>query len=206
MSALTDQEITRIEALALLEQLRSQGPQADRLAFWNGRLSKDEDRQRAFADAFDRLGVEAFNGGDPRRAQDCFFACFVLRLAIVTRYPTDRAAIRDFASAEDLLGIASLELGNLGPAETMLAEALKYRAGLHRDEPSDAHAACLYGVALWHMATLARAKGDPAGESDWAEQARRHLVEVDRSWPNVSFIRDELSTVEKRLREIANSL
>jgi hypothetical protein len=186
----------------MLDQFLALGATESTVEFWQGRLPDDEAHRRGLADAFDRIGVDAFNNGNPAGARNAFWPLFLLRLAIVKEHPGDRAAIRDFASSEDLLGLASLSLGNLAPAEEMLSEALSYRRGLSRDDPSDAHAAYLYGVALSHMSQLARAKGDTMAEADWARQARDHLAEVDAAWPGVSLIADELAAVQSRLAEM----
>ncbi len=198
---MTDPDAARAEALSLLDRFRARD--IDTTEFWRANLPAEEACRRALAEAFDRIGVEIFNHDDAAGARDAFWPLFLLRLEIVKAHPDDRADIRDFASAEDLLGQALLALGNLGPAEEMFGEALKYRGGLSRDDASDAHAAYLYGVALWHMARLARAKNDAAAELDWVTQARDHLAQVDAAWPGVSFIVDELAETRQRLAELS---
>jgi hypothetical protein len=193
---------SRIEAQSMLDQFLTLGVTESTMEFWQGHLPDDEAHQRGLADAFDRIGVDAFNNGNPTGARDAFWPLFLLRLAILKQHPSDRAAIRDFASSEDLLGLALLSLGNLEPSEEMLSEALSYRRGLFSDDSSDAHAAYLYGVALAHMSQLARAKRDPVAEAKWARQARDHLTEVNAAWPGVSLIADELAAVQSRLAEM----
>lgn len=198
--AVSDAMRRKVEAL--LGAFERREPHQDAQAFWQGRLPHDKPEQSELAEAFDRTGVDLFNRGDAQAALGAFWPNFLLRLELVRREPADRGAIRDFASAEDLMGVACLALGRLEPAETMLSEALTYRRGLFRDDPADAHAAYLYGVALNHMGQLARAKGEVALEQDYMRQARDHLVEVDRTWPRVSFIEVELAQVRERLDEI----
>jgi hypothetical protein len=190
--------------LALIDQFRLRDPAEDAMAFWEAWLPKGKTDAElgALADAFDRIGVGLFNQDEIERSLDAFWPNFLLRLDLVKRNPGDRGAIRDFASSEDLMGMALIRLGKLGPAEEMLSEALSYRRGLHRDEPSDAHAAMLYGVALGHMGRLERAKGNAVRERSLTVQARDHLVVVDEAWPSVSFIEMELAEVEQRLLEI----
>jgi tetratricopeptide (TPR) repeat protein len=192
----------RQKAGSLLAEYNRQGSAEHARAFWNGRFPEGEREQSELAEAFDRIGVDLFNRADTKAALNAFWPNFLLRLEIVTRNPADRGAIRDFASAEDLLGLACVSLGKLETAEEMLSEALNYRRGLFRDDPTDAHAALLYGVALSHMGRLERAKGNGANERDFLGQARDQLVAVDRSWPRVSFIEEELAEVMDRLKAI----
>jgi hypothetical protein len=199
---LNDVDKCRIEARSMLDQFLALGATQSTMEFWQGRLPDDEAHQRELADAFDRIGVDAFNNDNPAGARDAFWPLFLLRFAIVKKHPSDRADIRDFASSEDLLGLALLSLGNLGPSEAMLSEALSYRRGLFSDDPADAHAAYLYGVALLPMTQLARAKRDTVAEADWARQARDHLAKVNAAWPGVSLIADELAAVQSRLTEM----
>jgi tetratricopeptide (TPR) repeat protein len=194
-----DSDALRGEALGLLDLFQVEdAPNSD---FWEKRLPTEVDRQRSLAEALDRIGVEAFNDGNTKAARNAFFLLFLLRLALVKREPDSRGALRDFASSEDLLGLATLEMGNLVPAEELLSEALTYRRGLYQDEPTDAHAAYLYGVALWHMARLERAKSSSTRELEWAQQADEHLAKVDASWPGVPFIVHQLAEVRQRLAE-----
>jgi tetratricopeptide (TPR) repeat protein len=178
-------------------------PGADK--FWADRLPRDEGVQQALAGAFDAIGVAAFNDGDAGGARDAFWALFLLRHDIVNRRPTDRAAIRDFATAEDLLGKSLLKLGNPEAANDLLGEALKYRRGLFSDDPADAHAAYLFGVALWRMAELSLAMGRATEELEWARQAREHLTWVDTQWPGISFVAAQRAEVEARLQSIASA-
>src|SRR3954470_19787777 len=96
----------RQRAVLLLEKFARRNPSEPTMAFWDVELHSDEHEEAELADAFDRHGVELFNGGDPQAALDAFFPNFLLRLKIVQRHPADRDAIRDFASAEDLMGLA----------------------------------------------------------------------------------------------------
>jgi hypothetical protein len=188
----------RAEAAALMSAFRGGGSSAE---FWPARLPVAPERQEALSWAFDAIGVEAFNAGDAVTARDAFYPMFLLRLELVKRSPSDRAALRDFASAEDLFALALIALGHLKPAEDLLTEALSYRRGLTTDEPEDAHAAYLCGVALNHMARLERAKGDVAATERWLREAETQLVDVDRRWPGISFVVTELADVRASLRE-----
>lgn len=183
----------RQRAVLLLEKFARRNPDEPIMAFWDLELPNDEHEQAELAEAFDRHGVELFNRGDPQGALDAFWPNFLLRLSIVHRHPADRGAIRDFASAEDLMGLACIALDKLDVAEQMLSEALTYRRGLFQDDPSDAHAAYLYGAALNHMGRLEHAKGNVVPALGYYRQAREHLFEVDRRWSGVSFIEMELA-------------
>lgn len=189
-------------ATLLLEEFSRCSPGENSQAFWEDRFPADEREQTELAEAFDRHGVALFNGGDTQAGLTAFWPNFLLRLKVVTRHPTDRGAIRDFASAEDLIGIACIALNKLSAAEDMLTEALSYRRGLFQDDPSDAHAATLYGVALSHMGRLEQAKGNDASALTYLTQARDHLVEVNKMWPGVSFIEMELAEVMTRLKAV----
>jgi uncharacterized RDD family membrane protein YckC len=186
-------------ATLLLDEFNRSKPGENSQAFWEDRLPTEEHEQSELAEAFDRHGVALFNRGHTQAALNAFLPNFLLRLKIVTRHPADRGAIRDFASAEDLMGLAFIELNKLSKAEEMLTEALTYRRGLFQDDPSDAHAATLYGVALSHMGRLEQAKGNNAPALTYLTQARDHLVEVNKMWPAVSFIEMELAEVMTRL-------
>jgi hypothetical protein len=148
------------------------------------------------------MGVDLFNRGEIQAALNAFWPNFLLRLEIVRRHPSDREAIRDFASAEDLIGLACISLQKLATAEEMLSESLRYRRGLFEDDPSDAHAAFLYGVALSHFGRLERAKGDDVSAMTYYRHARDHLIEVDKAWPDVSFVELELADVVERMEAI----
>jgi|1186.fasta_scaffold262890_1 tetratricopeptide (TPR) repeat protein len=190
------------QAVLLLEKFARRDPGEPVMAFWDVELPDDEHEQAELAEAFDRHGVELLNRGDAQRALDAFWPNFLLRLSIVRRHPADRGAIRDFASAEDLMGVACIALGKLDIAEKMLSESLTYRRGLFQDDPSDAHAAFLYGAALSHMGRLEHAKGSVAPALAYFSQARDHLFEVDRRWSGVSFIEMELAEVVEWLQAI----
>jgi tetratricopeptide (TPR) repeat protein len=197
-------DAVRSTALTLLDQFHLRDPAQNAMDFWELWLPKGKTDAElgSLAEAFDRIGVDLFNNDDVGQALDAFWPNFLLRLDLVKRNPADRGAIRDFASAEDLMGLALIKLDKLQPAEEMLSEALTYRRGLYRDDSSDAHAAMLYGVALGHMGRLERAKGNPAEERAFVQQARDHLADVNRTWSGVSFIEMELADVEERLKEI----
>lgn len=195
-------EITLQRAASLVREFRQVNRGDDPMTFWEDRLPKEPSAQSELAEAFDRAGVALFNEGKVEDAMDAFWPNFLLRLEIVKRQPADRGAIRDFASAEDLIGLACLELGKITIAEQMLSESLSYRRGLFNDEPTDAHAAYLYGVALNHNGRLQRAKGDKHLELETLKLARAHLIAVDKAWPQVSFIEDELKDVTERLLEV----
>jgi tetratricopeptide (TPR) repeat protein len=194
--------VMRQRAVLLLEKFAQRNPSDPVMSFWDVELPNDEHEQAELAEAFDRLGVELFNGGDAQQALEAFWPNFLLRLRIVQRNPADRGAIRDFASAEDLMGLAFIELDKLALAEQMLSEALTYRRGLFQDDPSDAHAAYLYGAALNHMGRLDHAKGNAVPALDYFRQARDHLFEVDKMWSGVSFIEIELAEAVESLRAI----
>jgi tetratricopeptide (TPR) repeat protein len=189
-------------ATLLLNEFNRCNPGENSQAFWEDRFPADEREQIELAEAFDRHGVALFNGGDLQAGLNAFWPNFLLRLKVVTGQPSDRGAIRDFASAEDLIGIACLALNKLSTAEQILTEALTYRRGLFQDDPSDAHAATLYGVALSHMGRLEQAKGSHAQALTYLTQARDHLVEVNKTWPAVSFIEMELAEVMARLKSV----
>ena len=192
----------RRRATLLLDEFNRCKPGENSQAFWEDRFPAGEREQTELAEAFDRHGVALFNGGDIQAGLNAFLPNFLLRLKVVTRRPTDRCAIRDFASAEDLIGIACIALNKLSRAEEMLTEALTYRRGLFQDDPSDAHAATLYGVALSHMGRLEQAKGNDAPAFTYLTQARDHLVKVNKRWPAVSFIEMELAEVMARLKSV----
>lgn len=194
----------RQKAVLLLEKFARRDPSDPVMAFWDVELPNDEHEQPELAEAFDRLGVELFNRGDTQGALEAFWPNFLLRLKIVQRHPAERGAIRDFASAEDLMGLAFIELDKLDLAEQMLSEALTYRRGLFEDDPSDAHAAYLYGAALNHMGRLEHAKGNGEPALVYYGQARDHLLEVDRIWSGVSYIEMELAEAVEQLKAIAN--
>ena len=183
------------QALAMIEAYRS----ANRPRYWADRLPDDEGVCRSLAAAFDPIGIEAYNEGDMTTAWDAFMHLFMLRLKLVKANNESRHDIRDFASAEDLLGRTMLQLGDLESAEQLLAEALSYRQGLYDDDRDDAHAAYLYGLALWHMSWVRKARGETDLELALAIQARDHLVSVDARWPGVSFIVDALADIAERL-------
>jgi tetratricopeptide (TPR) repeat protein len=183
------------QALALIELFRS----ANRPRNWAERLPDDEGVCRSLAAAFDPIGIEAYNEGDMTTAYDAFLHLFMLRLKLVKANNESRQDIRDFASAEDLLGRTMLQLGDLETAEQLLGEALSYRQGLYDDDRDDAHAAYLYGLALWHMSWVWKARGDADQELALANQARDHLVKVEERWPGVSFILDALADIDERL-------
>ncbi len=194
----------RQKAVLLLEKFARRDPSDPVMAFWDVELPNDEHEQPELAEAFDRLGVELFNRGDTQDALEAFWPNFLLRLKIVQRHPAERGAIRDFASAEDLMGLAFIALDKLDLAEQMLSEALTYRRGLFEDDPSDAHAAYLYGAALNHMGRLEHAKGNVEPALVYYRQARDHLLEVDRMWSGVSYIEMELAEAVEQLEAIAN--
>lgn len=197
-------DAVRSTALLLLDQFHLRDPAGTAMAFWDAWLPKGKTDAELgeLAEAFDRVGVDLFNDDNVQHALDAFWPNFLLRLDLVKRNPQDRGAIRDFASSEDLMGMALIKLGKLNEAEQMLPEALSYRRGLYQDDPTDAHAAMLYGVALGHMGRLERALGNAAEELVFVRQARDHLAKVDATWPDVSFIEMELAEVEERLQEI----
>jgi tetratricopeptide (TPR) repeat protein len=183
------------QALALIEAYRAAGRPRD----WSEQLPDDEGVCRPLAAAFDPIGIEAYNKGDMTTAYDAFLHLFMLRLTIVKANNDSRPDIRDFASAEDLLGRTMLQLGDLETAEQLLGEALSYRQGLFEDDRDDAHAAYLYGLALWHMSWVRKARGEHDIELALAKQAREHLTHVDERWPGVSFIVEALADINERL-------
>jgi tetratricopeptide (TPR) repeat protein len=189
-------------ASLLMDEFDRHQPGENSQEFWEERFPADEREQAELAEAFDRHGVALFNDGNTQAGLNAFWPNFLLRLKLVTRRPADRGAIRDFASAEDLIGVACIELNKLSTAEQMLAEALKYRRGLFQDDPADAHAATLYGVALSHMGRLEQAKSNKASALTYLTQARDQLVEVNKKWPSVSFIEMELEEVTTRLKSV----
>jgi tetratricopeptide (TPR) repeat protein len=195
-------EAAHRKATLLLGEFALCKPGEDSHAFWEDRFPAEESKQAELAEAFDLLGVTLFNRGDAQAALTAFWPNFLLRLKVVARHPTDRGAIRDFASAADLIGVACIALDKLPTAAEMLTEALTYRRGLFQDDPSDVHAATLFGVALSHMGRLEQAKGDVAQASNYFRQARDHLLELDKMWPAVSFIEAELAEVMTRLKTL----
>lgn len=185
------------EVMALLEEmqrLRSSGRPSDIV----DQLPTDEAALRSAAEALDRIGVQAFNTGMVERAHDAFYLLFVCRLRIVERHPDVRPDIRDFASAEDLLGTVMIDVGNIEAADKLLSEALKYRRSLLQDDPDDAHANYLYGLSLWRMACLCLAKVDLAGEVDFVREASTHMAMVDAKWPGSHFIKGLRRDVDAR--------
>src|SRR5262249_14505691 len=114
----------RKRAISMLDDFVQLGRDQDSVAFWKDRFPREQDEQSELAGAFEKMGVEHFNRGDAQAALDAFWPNFLPRLEIVSRQPTDRGAIRDFASAEDLIGLACIALGNLATADEMLSEAL----------------------------------------------------------------------------------
>jgi tetratricopeptide (TPR) repeat protein len=131
-----------------------------------------------------------------------FWNLFLLRTKLVEENPASRSHIRDFATAENLLALVHLELGKLEQAENLLMESLSYRQRLHLDEPDDAHAAFLYGLALLHMGRPAAARGEHREEAIWVRRAAQQLTNVDATWPGVSFIVDALVEAKARLDEL----
>lgn len=189
------------DALGLLEKMqrcRAAGRPSDVL----DHMPSDEAVLRAVAQALDTIGVEAYNSNNLERAHDAFYLLFVCRLRIVERHPDAREDIRDFASAEDLLGAVMIDLGNIEAAEKLIPESLRYRHGLHQDDPGDAHASYLYGQSLWRMAALSLAKNDLDGEADLVRQASAHMAEVDATWPGSSYIEGLRREVDDRLAAI----
>ncbi len=186
-----------LEALRLLETMqrcRAAGRPSDVL----DHMPTDEVLLRAAAAALDTIGVEAFNSALIERAHDAFYLLFVCRLRIVERHPDLREDIRDFASAEDLLGAVMIDLGNLEAAEKLLPESLGYRQSLLQDDPDDAHANYLYGLSLWRNSRLAHAKDDRAGEAELVRQAVEHMAMVDERWPGSHFIQTLRRDVDER--------
>ena len=57
---MSDSTADHAEALALIDRFRAAGDPSD----WQAEFPADDARQRALAEAFDRIGVEAFNAGD----------------------------------------------------------------------------------------------------------------------------------------------
>lgn len=186
-------------ARALIEDFVAAGRPA---AEWIDRLPTDEDTCRALAAAFDRIGVEAYNSDDIDAANDAFWHLFVLRLTVVRKNPDSRDDIRDFASAEDLLGQALLWRGDLESAERLLREASDYRQGLHRDDETDVHAAYLHGIGLWHLSWVEARKRNFDVERSLVERARAQLAPLKAQYPGSVFIESACAEVEARLSEI----
>lgn len=175
---------------------------AGRPADWPDRLPDDEETCRALADAFNQIGIEAYNADNVEVANDAFWHLFVLRLSLVRKNPSSRADIRDFASAEDLLGQAVLWRGDLVFAERLFREASDYRQQLHRDDETDVHAAYLHGIGLWHLSWIAARKGEPDAERSLVEQAHAQLASLNERYPSVVFIESSCAEVAARLTEI----
>jgi hypothetical protein len=184
--------------LELIRHLRMEGRPGDVL----DDLPTDEADLRSTAEALDAIGVEAYNADMMERAHDAFYLLFMCRLRIVERHPDARGDIRDFASAEDLLGAVMIDLGNIEAADRLVPESLRYRQSLLQDDPSDAHANYLYGLSLWRMARLLLAKKDLAAEADLVRQASAHMAVVDATWPGSHFIEGLRRDVDDRRAEI----
>lgn len=193
------------EVVSLLEEiqrLRSLGRQSEMM----DQLPTEEAALRSAAESLDRIGVHASNAGLLDRAHDAFFLLFVCRLRIVERHPDVRPDIRDFASAEDLLGTVLIDVGNIEGADKLLSEALKYRQSLLHDDPDDAHANYLYGLSLWRMACLHAAKEDLATEANFVRKASTHMALVDGKWPGSHFIETLKRDVDTRWAAIKQRL
>ncbi|CAN1721061.1 protein of unknown function [Hyphomicrobium sp. 1Nfss2.1] len=174
-------------------------------AEWIDRLPTDEANCRALAVAFDRIGVEAYNSDDIDVANDAFWHLFVLRLTLVRENPDSRDDLRDFASAEDLLGQAQLWRGDLVSAERLLREASAYRQGLHSDDETDVHAAYLHGIGLWHLSWVEARKRNFDVEKSLVERARDQLAPLKEQYPGSAYIESACAEVEARLSEIQSS-
>lgn len=166
------------------------------------RLPTDEATCRPLADAFDKIGIKAFNANDYETAKAAFLHLFLLRLSLVRNNPGSRADIRDFASAQDLLGRAAFEAGNYETAAEMFRESCHYREQLHREDEADVHAAYLYGVGLWHLSWVAAIEKNAEEELSLVQQAHDQLAPLNASFPNNTFIAPEFNDVMKRLNKI----
>ena len=171
-------------------------------AEWIDRLPTDEGTCRALAVAFDRIGVEAYNSDDIDVANDAFWHLFVLRLTLVRENPDSRDDLRDFASAEDLLGQALLWRGDLVSAERLIREASDYRQGLHSDDETDVHAAYLHGIGLWHLSWVEARKRNFDVERSLVERARDQLAPLKEQYPGSVYIESACAEVEARLNQI----
>ncbi len=193
-----DEDYERM-ARSLIQDFGTAGRPA---AEWIDRLPTDEGACRALAGAFDRIGIEAYNSDDIDVANDAFWHLFVVRLTLVRKYPDSRDDIRDFASAEDLLGQALLWRGDLESAEKLLRESADYRQRLHSDDETDVHAAYLHGIGLWHLSWVEARKGKFDVERLLVEQARDQLTRLNEQYPGSVYIERDCAEVEARLREI----
>ncbi len=141
-------------AIALLEAMqrfRAEGHPSSVV----DRLPGDEQGLRDLAVVLDKIGIEAYNADGTERAHDAFYLLFLCRLRIVERHPGVRADIRDFASAEDLLGAVMLDVGNIQGAEKLIEESLRYRRSLLDDDPGRcARKLPLRAVAVADVASL----------------------------------------------------
>jgi len=171
-------------------------------AEWIDRLPTDEGTCRALAVAFDRIGVEAYNSDDIDVANDAFWHLFVLRLTLVRKYPDSRDDLRDFASAEDLLGQALLWRGDLISAARLLREASDYRQRLHSDDETDVHASYLHGIGLWHLSWVEARKRNFDVERSLVERARNQLAPLKEQYSGSVYIEIAYAEVEARLSEI----
>lgn len=189
-------------AQALLAQHRRDGMPED----WATRLPHGFDTQRALATVFDRMGIEAYNGGDLKLAKEALWHNLMLRLQVVRAHPQSRVDIRDFASAQDVLGQVTLSEGQIDVASDLISEALGYREGLSRDDPTDAHAAYLYGLSLWHRAKLERARNDATAERAWITRAKDQLERLNSAIPGIAFVEDGLRHVVTRAGELDRAL
>lgn len=190
-------------ARSLIQDFVAAGrPAAD----WIDRLPTDEATCRALAVAFDRIGIEAYNSDDIDAANDAFWHLFIMRLTVVRKNPGSREDIRDFASAEDLLGQALLWRGDLASAERLLREASDYRQGLHSDDETDVHAAYLHGIGLWHLSWVEARKGNFDVEKSLVARARDQLVPLREQYPGSVYIESACAEVEARLSKIEGGL
>ena len=171
-------------------------------AEWIDRLPTDEGTCRALAVEFDRIGIEAYNSDNIDVANDAFWHLFVLRLTLVRENPDSRDDLRDFASAEDLLGQALLWRGDLVSAERLFREASDYRQGLHSDDETDVHAAYLHGIGLWHLSWVEARKRNFDVERSLVERARDQLAPLKEQHPGSVYIESAFAEVEARLSEI----
>lgn len=196
----------RIDAAArFLDRYRERDQTEPAPQFWERQFPLDPTVRVALAEGFDLVGIAAFNAGEIERAKEAFFPLVLLRLAIVRDNRSDRTAIRDFASAEDLLSLTLIETGQLADAAQLLGEALGYREKLARDQPDDAQSAYLYGVALAHMGRLEAAKQDRVAARGWLIRAQEHLKDVVGRWPSIAIIAGELVDVTQRLDRLGAS-